>query len=250
MRPVKFALFASLAVLAPGVALAQSASIAAAAVASPARPADDVARDGARHPAELLAFAGIKPGDRVADLMPGGGYFSRLFSVEVGAAGRVYAVVPAELAQVAPKAVDAAKAVAANPAFPNVTVEVVPAATLPLPEPVDLAWTSDNYHDLYGFFGADQALAFDKAVFRALKPGGVFIVIDHTAATGADAAAIKRLHRIDPALVKAQAMAAGFILEAESTILANPADSHADPVFAPAIRGKTDQFVFKFRKPG
>jgi predicted methyltransferase len=247
MSLARLAVIAALALLAPGIASAQSI---AAAVASPARPADDVARDGARHPAELLAFAGIKPGDRVADLMPGGGYFSRLFSLEVGATGRVYAVVPAELAQVAPKAVDAAKAVAANPAFSNVTVEVISAATLPLPEPLDLAWTSDNYHDLYGFFGADQALAFDKAVFRALKPGGVFIVIDHTAATGADIATIKRLHRIDPALVKAQALAAGFTLEAESALLANPADPHADPVFAPSIRGKTDQFVFRFRKPG
>jgi predicted methyltransferase len=230
-------------------AVAADAGIAAA-VASPARPAADVARDALRKPAALLAFAGIKAGDRVADLIPGQGYFTRLFSTVVGSKGQVYAIVPAELAQVLPSAVDAAKAVAADPAFANVSVLVLPTASVKAPQPLDVAWTSDNYHDLYAFFGPDQAEAFDKAVYAALKPGGVFIVIDHVAASGADRATVKHLHRIDPAVVKAQVLAAGFGLEAQSPLLANPADAHDQPVFAPAVKGQTDQFVFRFRKPG
>jgi predicted methyltransferase len=231
----------------------------AAAVASPDRPAGDVARDALRKPAALLAFAGIKAGDRVADLIPGQGYFTRLFSNVVGATGHVYAIVPSELAQALPKAVDTAKALAAEPAFSNVSVLVLPTASLKAPEPLDVAWTSDNYHDLYAFFGPDQAQAFDKAVYAALKPGGVFIVIDHVGSPGLPPGVpanldltlwMKHMHRIDPAIVKAQVLAAGFRLEAESTILANPADTHTQPIFIPVIRGKTDQFVFRFRKPG
>jgi predicted methyltransferase len=222
----------------------------AAAVASADRPAEDVARDELRKPAALLAFAGIKAGDRVADLIPGKGYFTRLFSNVVGPSGHVYAIVPAELAQVLPSAVDTAKAVAAEPAFANVSVLVLPTASIKAPEPLDVAWTSDNYHDLYAFFGPDQAEAFDKSVYAALKPGGVFIVIDHVAKAGTSAVSAKTLHRIDPETVEAQALAAGFTLEAESPILRDDADAHEASVFAPAIRGRTDQFVFKFRKPG
>jgi predicted methyltransferase len=221
-----------------------------AAVASADRPAEDVGRDEFRKPAPLLAFAGIKVGDHVADLIPGQGYFTRLFSNVVGSRGHVYSVVPAELAQVLPKAVDWAKMLAAEPAFVNVSVLVLPTASVKAPEPLDVAWTSDNYHDLYAFFGPDQAQAFDKAVYAALRPGGVFIVIDHVAVSGADQATVKRLHRIDPAVVKAQVEAAGFRFEAESRVLANPADDHLQAIFVPAIKGRTDQFVFRFRKPG
>ena len=143
-----------------------------------------MARDGLRKPAALLAFAGVKPGDRVADLMPGEGYFTRLFSKVVGPRGRVYAIVPTELAKAMPKAVVMAKAVAADRAFANVSVLVLPTASVKAPQPLDVAWTSDNYHDVYAFFGPEQAQAFDKAVYAALKPGGVFVVIDHVGAPG------------------------------------------------------------------
>jgi predicted methyltransferase len=248
--------------LLPPLSLIQAApatSAIAAAVASPDRPAADVARDGLRKPAALLAFSGIKPGDRVADLMPGQGYFTRLFSKVVGPRGRVYAIVPTELAQAMPKAVDMAKAVPAGRGYGNVSVLVLPTASIKAPEPLDLAWTSDNYHDLYAFFGPQQAQAFDKAVYAALKPGGVFVVIDHVAGAGLPQGVppgidrtvwLKHLHRIDPAIVKAQVLAAGFRLEAESNVLANPADDHVQPIFLPAIKGRTDQFVFRFRKPG
>jgi predicted methyltransferase len=234
-----------------GAGLAQDAPPAyvAAAVAAADRPKEDSDRDALRKPAAMVVFAGIKPGDKVADIMPGGGYFTRIFSRIVGPKGHVYAVIPTELAQASPTAADAPNALAANPAYGNISVVLGPTAALSAPAPLDVAWTSQNYHDLYGFFGADKAAAFDAAVFKMLKPGGVFIVIDHAAAAGTPDASVKVLHRIDEAVVKAQVQAAGFRLESESNLLANPADTHAQPVFAPAIRGRTDQFVLKFRKP-
>jgi predicted methyltransferase len=221
-----------------------------AAVASPDRPAADAQRDEARKPAELLAFAGVKPGDRVAELIPGGGYYTRIFSNAVGPTGHVYAVVPAEFVKLAPKALASAQAIPTPTAFTNVTVVSEPFATLHMPEPVDVAWTSDNYHDVYGFVGADAAAQMDAAVFKALKPGGVFVVVDHVANAGTSSISSHTLHRIDPETVKQQALAAGFKLEAESSVLRNPDDKHDMAVFAPALRGHTDQFALKFRKPG
>jgi predicted methyltransferase len=220
-----------------------------AAITSPDRPTADRERDALRHPDALVAFASIGPGQKVADIMPGKGYFTRIFSNVVGPSGHVYAIIPSELAKVAPKIPEAMKALTADPAFPNVTSLIVPTAEIAAPEKLDVAWTSDNYHDLYGFFGPAEATAMDAAVFKALKPGGTFIVIDHVAKPGASDTAPKTLHRIDPQTVKAQVLAAGFTLVAESPLLQNPADTHDEKVFAPDIRGHTDQFVFKFRKP-
>ena len=221
----------------------------AAALASPDRPAADTERDGDRKPAQLIAFAGIKQGERVADIMPGGGYFTRIFSKVVGPRGKVYALVPAELLKVAPKAADVAKAIGEAPGFANVSALVAPAAETATPEPVDVAWTSDNYHDVYGHSGADETARFDAAVYRMVRPGGTLIVIDHAAAPGTGETAPKTLHRIDPAIVKARLVAAGFVFEGESPALRNPADTHELKVFDPSIRGHTDQFVYKFRKP-
>jgi predicted methyltransferase len=228
---------------------ASSPDTIAAAVASPDRPADDTARDADRKPAALLAFAKIAPGERVADIIPGGGYFTRLFSKAVGPKGKVYALFPAEVLARDPKAADAVNASAASPAFSNVTVLTIAKGQWATPEPVDVAWTSQNYHDVYGFFTPAGAAQLDAAVFKMLKPGGEFIVIDHVAKTGASDTAPTTLHRIDPATVKAQVIAAGFVFEGESDALRNPADTHELKVFDPAIRGKTDQFVFRFRKP-
>jgi len=221
----------------------------ASAIAAKDRPQTDVDRDASRKPAQLLIFAEVRPNSQIADIMPGGGYFTRLFSHAVGAHGHVYAVVPSELAQVQPKAAEDAKALAADPAYGNVSVSITPTTSLSVSAPVDIAWTSDNYHDLYIFFGADQAQLFDKAVFKMLRPGGLYIVIDHVANSGMSASALKKLHRIDPAVVKEQALAAGFQFVGSSDVLGNADDSHDDPVFVPAIRGHTDQFVYKFRKP-
>ena len=220
----------------------------AAAIAS-SRPKTDTDRDALRKPGPLMAFAGIAPGQQIGDLMPGQGYFTRLFSRVAGPQGHVYALIPSELAAVAPKIPDAMKTLAADPAYPNVTSIIAPTAQIGAPVKLDIIWTSQNYHDVYGFFGAPAAAALDAAVFKALKPGGAFLVIDHVANAGTNDSGPKTLHRIDPETVKAQVLAAGFTLEATSDLLLNTADPHTVKVFAPEIRGHTDQFVFKFRKP-
>ncbi len=213
------------------------------------RPAADTQRDANRHPADLIAFAGLKPGDSVADIMPGGGYFTRIFANVVGTKGHVYATIPSEFLAVKANAADALKSLAAEPPFSNVSVVVTPTAQIGTGETLDMAWTSDNYHDIYGFFGPQHAAAMDASVFKALKPGGIFIVIDHVAPAGTSDKSPKTLHRIDPETVKTQGEAAGFKLEAESDVLKNADDPHTAKVFAPEIKGRTDQFVFKFRKP-
>lgn len=229
-----------------------------AAVADPARPPADTKRDSDRKPAELIAFAGIKPGDKVADLLPGGGYFTRIFSKIVGPQGHVYAVIPDSLAQGAPKKLDGIKAVIADPAYGNTSLVIRPYDRIGGDAPLDVIWTSDNYHDVYGAVsvfgvagtsGAEETAIMDAAAFKALKPGGVYMVIDHVAKAGSGEQDAKTLHRIDPAVVIAQAKTAGFVLEARSDLLANPGDSHELIIFSPQIRGHTDQFVLKFRKP-
>ena len=222
----------------------------AAALADPGRPAADVARDPLRKPGELLVFAGLQPGAKVADMIPEGGYFTRIFAKAVGPRGHVYAWVPEEFAKHSPKTMlDPTTAIAAQPGYANVSVLVQPTGALASPQPLDLAWTSQNYHDVYGFEGADTAEAMDKAVYAALKPGGVYIVIDHVAPAGAGGAVATTLHRIELKTVEAQVLAAGFTLEGQSPLLANPADPHDVKVFDPSIKGRTDQFVLKFRKP-
>jgi len=221
------------------------------AVADPARPEADRARDAERKPAESLAFAGVHPGEKVAELLPGGGYFTRLFSLVVGPKGKVYARARPRPAQAAPDSPDPGapvQAIAADPHYGNVVVSTMSIKELSLPEAVDLVWTSQNYHDLHNIPDADVA-AFDKAVFNALKPGGVFIVLDHVAAAASGFRDTSTLHRIDPEAVKKEVLSAGFKFEGESELLRNAADDHTLKVFDPAIRGKTDQFILKFRKP-
>jgi predicted methyltransferase len=229
-----------------------------AAVADHARPATDTKRDADRKPAELIAFAGIKPGDKVADLLPGGGYFTRIFSKTVGPQGHVYAVIPQSVADGAAKKLDGIKALVADPAYGNTSLVIRPYDRIGADEPLDVVWTSQNYHDVYGsvsvfgvagMTGAQDTASMDIAIFKALKPGGVYMVIDHVAKAGSTEQDAKTLHRIDPAVVIAQAQAAGFVLEARSDLLGNPQDDHQKIVFAPEIRGHTDQFVLKFRKP-
>ncbi len=221
-----------------------------AAVADAARPDADRNRDADRKPAESMAFAGVKPGDRVLELLPGRGYFTRLLSKAVGPSGHVYAVTPEVSVKANPKAVDAINALAADPAYANVTVLVQPAAALRAPEPVDVMWTSLNYHDLHdSFMGPVDMAAFNRSVYNALKPGGTYLIIDHEAALGSGVQMTETLHRIDPAAVKTEVLAAGFVLAGESDLLRNPDDPHTSRIFDASIRGKTDQFMLKFRKP-
>jgi predicted methyltransferase len=222
-----------------------------AAVADPARPAEDTQRDADRKPDETLAFAGVKPGQKVADLLPGGGYFTRLFSAVVGPTGHVYALPPPPRPDApagAPDRAAAVKAIAADSHYSNVSVVQQSPTAFSLPEPVDLVWTSQNYHDLHNIPNVD-VVAIDKAIFAALKPGGVYIVLDHTAEKGSGFRDTSTLHRIDPEAVKKEVVSAGFKFEAQSEVLRNPNDPHTAKIFEPSIRGKTDQFILKFRKP-
>ena len=228
---------------------AASSAVIAAALAAPDRPKADTDRDADRKPGVMVAFAGIRPGEKVADLMPGRGYFTRIFAHVVGDRGHVFALVPAEMAEKFPKGVEIAKGLAAEPTMKNVSAVISPTTALSVGEPLDAVWTLQNYHDVYGFFGADKAAAMDAAVFRVLKPGGRYIVGDHAAPGLTDRAVITKVHRIDQATVKAQVLAAGFVYDGESIVLHNPADTHDKPVFDPSLRGKTDQFVMAFHKP-
>ncbi len=209
-----------------------------AAVAAPDRPEADRARDANRKPAEMLAFADVKPGQSIAELIPGQGYFTRIFSTAVGPSGKVYGVTFGDGAPV--------KAIAATPGHANVSFVPFADSAFTVPAPVDLVWTSQNYHDVYNR-SPENAAKLDAAVLAALKPGGIYIVLDHKAVPGVgDHSA---LHRIDPAAVKAQVVKAGFEYVGESNVLANPADPHNVGVRDPAVAGKTDQFILKFRKP-
>jgi predicted methyltransferase len=221
----------------------------AAAIADPARPATDKARDDERKPAEMLAFAGIKPGMVVLEMMPGSGYFTRLFADMVGPKGKVIAYVPDEFLTKGTRAIDGVTALSKETGRENIKVEHDP---LMQPGPdnlVDLAWTSQNYHDFHNLPGIDMVAA-NKVLFRMIRPGGTYIVLDHSAPAGSGAANTQDLHRIDAALVRQEVEAAGFVFDGESKVLANPADTRTVKIFDPAIRGHTDQFVLRFRKPG
>jgi len=242
---------ATLAVAVVGAAASAGASPAniTAAVADAGRPQTDKDKDAERKPAEMLTFARVRPGQSVVDFMPGGGYFTRLFSVAVGPKGKVYAFIPKEVAGFSKKPLPD-NGSSPDPAHPNVVALVAPVMDFSTPAPVDLVWTSQNYHDLHDpFMGPADMAKFDAAVYRALKPGGLFVVLDHSAAAGSGTSATNTLHRIDAAVVKKEVTAAGFVFVGESNVLRNPADPRTALVFDKSIRGHTDQFIYKFRKP-
>lgn len=240
-------LAASAALLLCATAHAAPAPAIAAALADPARPAADKARDEGRKAAEVVAFTQLKAGDTVADIYPGAGYYSRIFSRIVGPKGRVYGVVGAPS-----KDTDA---LGSDPAFSNITIAAQPLDQFKPPERLDVIFNSQFFHDLYNpkygpaGGGPDGVAKFDKILFDALKPGGVYIVIDHAGRAGTGYSEINTLHRIEEPVVIKALTDAGFVLEARSDALRNPADSRALMVFDPAIRGKTDQFMLRFRKP-
>jgi len=222
---------------------------AVAALADAARPKADTDQDSHRKPAEMLAFAGIKPGSVVAELLPGGGYFTRIFGKAVAPGGHVYALANPGRAGTTP----AARTIADDAKYAGVVTYVEgPVVTLKAPKPVDVVWTSRNYHDI----ASAQRDQLNKTAFDMLKPGGLYIVLDHSAVVGTGNFAMEQpggaaanLHRIDENHVKLEVLKAGFKLVGESNALRNPSDNRTSRVFEGAIRGETDQFVLKFQKP-
>ncbi len=245
------ALAATLTLAANGARAAAVPANIAVAVADGGRPDADKQRDASRKPAQTLAFTGVKPGEQIAELIPGGGYFTRIFSKAVGGSGHVYALVPARSADAPADVPDFAarvKVIAADPNYANVSVVVEPFSRLGVPAPVDLLWTSQNYHDLHNFPGLDVGV-FNKMVFDDLKPGGIYLILDHSAEAGSGGRDTKTLHRIDVETVKAEVLAAGFVFVGSSDLLRQPGDNRTVKVFDPSVRGNTDQFILKFRKP-
>ena len=221
------------------------------AVADSHRPPEQTKLDTQRKPAQLLAFAGIKAGDRIADFMPGNAYFTRIFSKVVGPTGQVYAFIPAEEVRNCPPAeVAGSRAVEHDPVYGNVAQLSARVNQFSTPHRLDVLWTAQNYHDLHDkFMGPANIELLNKAFFDSLKPGGVLIIIDHAAVSGSGLRDTERLHRIDPRSVRKEIEAAGFVFEAQSDALKNIDDDHSRSVFDSSIRGRTDQFVFRFRKP-
>ena len=220
----------------------------ATALADSGRPAADKERDASRHPGEILAFAEVAPGEKVADFIMGGGYWTRILSGIVGPDGKVYAYQPAEFIKFRAAYADEQKAAVEGRA--NVVPSSDSLAAFSFPEPLDAIVTVQNWHDLHLKMSPPGAAArIGKKLYDSLKPGGVLLVIDHVANADPGFAVPDKLHRIDPAAARAELEGAGFKFEGELPLLRNPADPHTANVFDPAIRGKTDQFIDKFRKP-
>ena len=242
MRKIKRHLAAAALIALPAIAAAATAPGAfSAIVADGSRPPEDTARDADRKPANVMAFAGVRKGAKIAELAPGGGYFTRLLSLAVGPAGHVYAVSGRPAPAVDAWAVD----------HPQVTMSLIKAGDALAPVPVDIVWTTLNYHDFKNVKvgDTDAAALYNAAAFKALKPGGVYLISDHAAAAGAGTTVTSTLHRIEEASVIKEVEAAGFKLDARSKLLNHAGDDHTQKVFESGVRGKTDQFLLRFVKP-
>jgi len=212
------------------------------------RSDEDRARDVHRKPVEVLEFLGLKPGDTVVDIWAAGGWYTEVLSNAVGDDGRVYSQNPPSVLQFRDGVHDRTlTARLADGRLGNVErINVVLAESSIEKSSVDLAITALNFHDVYNKNGEEAAVVFMASVYAVLRPGGVFAVIDHVGNACADNTSI---HRIDPELAKVAAISAGFVVEAEGDVLSHPEDDHTKKVFDPTIRGETDRFILKLRKP-
>ena len=220
-----------------------------AAVNDPARK-DDAKDDARRQGAAVMTFIGVKPGDKVVELVPARGYWTRLFSGIVGDKGHVYTVWPHGFDQYAAKAMANWQELVKKAPYTNVSVLSTANDALGVSGPVDVVFTCQNYHDYHDtFMGPTDMAKFNKLVFDTLKPGGVFVVIDNVAPAGSGFADTDTTHRVDPEAVKKEVEAAGFVLDGSSDALKNPADDHKQVSYQPPMAGHNDQFVFRFKKP-
>ncbi len=217
-----------------------------AALANPARPEADRARDAARKPAEVLQFFGIEQGKKVADLLAGGGYYTRILVKAVGEEGQVYAGNNPFYMQFVKDNWDA---LFKEPSFQKVhrVDGLVDQVALPQDGSLDAVIIVLAYHDL--FLTEEDRSQMNARILAALKPGGVYGIIDHHAKEGSGTEAVKALHRIEEAVIVNEITAAGFTLAKKGDFLRNARDDGTKMVFDPAIRGKTDRFVLRFEKP-
>lgn len=212
------------------------------------RPAEARVLDAGRHPAEVLNFMGLKPGMQAVDVLTGTGYYAEIMARAVGPSGSVVAFEPANFYEMGKDKIDAMIA-----REPNVKLVTDFRASM-TPNAYDFAMIHLNYHDFYWESekykvprtDPNQVLA---ALYAAMKPGGTVAVVDHVGPAGDTHAIVDKLHRIDPETVKADFQRAGFVLDGESDLLRVSADDHTKNVFDPAVRGKTDRFAFRFKKP-
>lgn len=213
-----------------------------AALAAPGRAAEDKARDAARRPIQVIQFLGITDGMTAVDVIAFQGWYTEVLSAAVGPNGRVYSQNPAFFAQ-RPAVMEAEKEKAAR--LGNVEAVHGDLAAAGISNQADAAITALNIHDLYNMGGEEAALPLLRDVYGALKPGGVFGVIDHVGTAGQDNAAF---HRIEKSVVRDLLVKAGFTIEAESDLLANPADDHMRSVRDPSLGRDTDRMLFRARK--
>jgi predicted methyltransferase len=300
---MRAALLAGGVALAATAALAQQASIPkyiSAAVSDSHRPASDTQRDSYRLPAESIAFAGVKPGDKVGELIPGGGYFTRILAKVVGSKGHVWTVASDKMSMMGPPPGGApggaggppggapggappgggaggppggapggappggaggppggppgggqGTSPANDPAYAGiVTATTKNLENISFPEPVDIVWTSLNYHDLNNqMMGKPDRAKMNKSIYSALKPGGLYIIIDHQAPPGAGFTMTDTQHRVEGAAVRKEVEAAGFVFDGESKILANPADKYTGRMSGETLATQSDKFFYRFKKP-
>jgi predicted methyltransferase len=241
-----FAALVLVALVQGGAASPKPSSIIARAVADPARPADYRAADPLRLPAQTLAFSGVRPGMVVGEFYPGGGYFTRMLSDIVGPSGHVYAIENAGWKG----AVEADRALLAEGRWKNVSIAYEPFGTVAFTKPLDLAWVTQNYHDLkIDEYGKVDTLAFDRSVYKALKPGGTFFILDHQGPASLTDDQIGKMHRINRDVVVREVTSVGFKLADEGNFLRRSSDDHSLPIFDKAVQGHTDQYALKFVKP-
>jgi predicted methyltransferase len=222
-----------------------------AAVANPARSKEDRERDAREHPAAVMAFAGLKPGMKVADVFGGGGYYSELISYVVGPNGTVLLVNNKPYEDYAAKEL---KAHLAGDRLPNVKHSVVDPKDLKLgKKDLDQVWIVMSYHDLYysdpkNGWDTIDADNFVDQIHAALKPGGAFLIVDHAARAGAGKSVAQELHRIEESFARSDIERHGFEFVGHFDELRNPRDDPDKEVFNPLVRNKTDRFVHLYRK--
>ncbi|MGH8234131.1 MAG: class I SAM-dependent methyltransferase [Rhodanobacteraceae bacterium] len=224
------------------------------AMSDPARVSHDknnvMQDDAVRQMAAVLAFSGVKPGDTVLELAPGTGYWTSVFSLIVGPKGHVYQMWPKEWTKFNSKDLDQWRTLAKTAHYANVSPMQEPLTRVTSPRKVDIVFTDDNYHDFHDpFSGHVDIHRLDKQVYDALKPGGVFVIVDHIAPAASGISDTNTLHRIDPAVVKREVESAGFVFDGSSDALLNPKDPLTIKIFDPAVRGHTSQFIYRFKKP-